>query len=140
MPFIPPSNLENHVKELVNEFKNEYIFHPIYDVLIRFNRIKTQLDIVYVNCLYNIYLMKIDGDYFIFKFTIRDSDDISLKDNFFYIKIMMNLDKNFSINLIENIDSEMENKDKDKDKKIGKYTVMEPLEYYEYLSNEVLYY
>jgi hypothetical protein len=140
MPFIPPSNLENHVKELVNEFKNEYIFHPIYDVLIRFNRIKTQLDIVYVNCVYNIYLMKIDGDYFIFKFTIRDSDDISLKDNFFYIKIMMNLDKNFSINLIENIDSEMENKDKDKDKKIGKYTVMEPLEYYEYLSNEVLYY
>jgi hypothetical protein len=140
MPFIPPSNLENHIKELINEFKNAYIFHPIYDVLIRFNRIKTQLDIVYANYIYNIYLMKIEDDYFIFKFTIRDSDDISLKNNYFYIKIMMNIDKNFSINLIENIYLEMENKDKNKDKKIEKYTVMEPLEYYEYLSNEVLYY
>jgi hypothetical protein len=138
MPFIPPSNLENHIKELINEFKNAYIFHPIYDVLIRFNRIKTQLDIVYFNCVYNIYLKKIEEDYFIFKFTIRDSDDISLKDNYFYIKIMMNLDKIFSINLIENIDLEIENKNKDE--KLGKYIVIDPNEYYEYLSNEILYY
>ena len=138
MPFIPPSNLETHVKEFMHEFKNAYIFHPIYDVLIRFNRIKTQLDIVYTNCVYNIYLMKIDGDYFIFRFTIRDSYDISLKNNHFYIKIMMNLDKDFSIKLIENIDLEMENKNEDDNKKLGKYIVMEPLEYYEYLSNEII--
>jgi hypothetical protein len=51
---------------------------------------------------------------------------------------MMNLDKDFSIKLIENIDLEMENKNEDDNKKLGKYIVMEHLEYYEYLSNEII--